>query len=190
MEFKGKCRGVKMKEKIKAIEEYLKYFPNDSNAKNNLKLCQYADELGLKLNGSNYPRVDWKHCLINSEIRAGKEYHLTNSTTKYKFNGEDTIIIWSAPAGRLTFVRDEYWWDIADEWDEFMNVLKSYNPLDYDELNDNYIYNLENGKRLINDYKKIVDDFMEKVNNKIKKVELEKKKKQLELLQKELEESK
>ena len=179
-----------MKERIKAIEEYLKYFPDDYHVKNNLKLCQYADELGLKLNGSYYPRIDWNYCLINSQIKAGKKYHLTNSKTKYEPNGEDTIIIWSESSGRCAFVRDEYWWDIADEWEEFMNVLKSYNPLDYDELNNNYVYDLENGKQLINDYDKIVDDFMEKVNKKIKEIELEKKKKQLELLQKELEESK
>lgn len=179
-----------MKERIKAIEEYLKYFPNDSNANNNLKLCQYADELGLKLNGSYYPRIDWNYCLINPQIKAGKKYGLTNSKTKYKQNGEDTIVIWSESTGRLGFVDGEYWWDIADEWEEFKNILKSYNPLDYDEINNNYIYNLENGKQLINDYKMIVDCFMEKVNKKIKEVELEKKRKQLELLQKELAESK
>ena len=178
-----------IKEKIKVIEEYLKHFPNDGSAQNRLKLHQYADELCLELNGSYYPRIEYNYCCINDQIKVGKKYCLTNSKTKYEQNGEDTIIIWHESCGRLAFVRDEYWWTVDNEWKEFMDILKSYNPLDYDELNDNYIYDLENGKKLINDYDSIVRDFRDKANKKIKEFELEKKKKQLELLQKELEEA-
>lgn len=70
---------------------------------------------------------------------------------------------------------------------ELKNVLKSYNPLDYDELNEDYIYDIENGKRLIADYDKIVSDFWNKVDKKIKDVKLERKREQLELLKSELE---
>lgn len=178
-----------MKERINAINEYLKYFPNDRNAKENLRLCQYADELGLKLNGSYYPRIDYNHCLINSQIKAGKQYYLTNSTTKYKHNEEDTIIIWSESCGRLAFVDDRYWYSIEDEWQGFMNVLKSYNPLDYDEVNNKYIYDVEHGKELINDYDKIIQNFMNNVNKKIKEVDIASKRKELERLQKELEDN-
>ena len=69
----------------------------------------------------------------------------------------------------------EYWSDIEDELQELKNVLKSYNPLDYDELNEDYIYDIENGKRLIADYDKIVSDFWNKVDKKIKDVILERK---------------
>lgn len=69
---------------------------------------------------------------------------------------------------------------------ELKNVLKSYNPLDYDELNEDYIYDIENGKRLIADYDKIVSDFWNKVDKKIKDVKLERKREQLELLKSEL----
>ena len=80
----------------------------------------------------------------------------------------------------------EYWSDIEDELQELKNVLKSYNPLDYDELNEDYIYDIENGKRLIADYDKIVSDFWNKVDKKIKDVKLERKREQLELLKSEL----
>lgn len=176
-----------MKEKIKAIKEYLKYFPNDSYAINNLQLCEYADELGIEVKNSYYPRIEYGYFVINSQIKVGKKYHLTNSTTNYAQNGESTIVIWSESCGRLAFVHDKYWWDIEDEWDEFMSVLISYNPLDYDKINNNYIYDLENGKRLIADYDKIVKDFQNKVNKKIKEVDLANKRKELERLQKELE---
>lgn len=178
-----------MKKRIKAIKEYLKYFPNDSYANNNLLLCEYADELNMELKNSYYPRIEYGYFVVNSQIKVGKRYHLTNSTTKYEQNGQDNIVIWHESCGRLAFVDRDYWYDIENEWKGFMDVLKSYNPLDYDEINNNYIYDVENGKRLIDNYKKIVDDFMEKINKKIKTIELEKKKRQLELLQKELEES-
>ena len=176
-----------MKEKIEAIKRYLKYFPNDGHAKDNLMLCEYADELGLELNGSYYPRIDYDYCLINQQIKVGKKYDLTNSTTKYKQNGNDTIVIWHESSGRLAFVDNEYWFYIDDEWQEFVNVLMSYNPLDYDELNNVYIYDIENGKHLIFDYDKIVGGFMNKVNKKIKEIQLERKRKQLEQLKRELE---
>jgi hypothetical protein len=178
-----------MKKKIAAIKEYLKYFPYDSSAKNNLMLCEYADELGIELNKGYYPTIQSGYFVINGQIKIGKEYYLTNSTTRYKQNGEDSLVIWTESCGRLAFVSDRYWWDIEDEWKEFMNVLKSYGPLDYDELNNNYIYDLENGKKLIRDYDGIVKDFMSKVNRKIKEVEIANKKKEIERLQKELEEA-
>ena len=175
-----------MKSKIKAIEEYLKYYPNDYNAKNNLKLCRYADELGIELKGGFYPRMDNGWLAVNGQMRVGKNYCLTNTKTDYKFNGKDTIIIWTESSGRLAFVDTKYWWDVNDEWEEFMEVLKSYKPLDYDDINDEYIYDLENGKRLIDDYEKILKGFLEKVNKKIDKVKREEKKKQLEMLKVEL----
>lgn len=178
-----------MKERIKAVKEYLKYFPDDYHAKNNLTLCEYADELGIELNNGCYPRIDYGYFVINSQIMVGKEYYIANSTTKYKQNGNDSIVIWSESCGRLAFVSRDYWFDIEDEWNDFMNVLKSYSPLDYDEINNNYIYDVEHGKKLINDYDKIVQDFMNKANKKIKEVQIANKKKELERLQKELAEA-
>ena len=175
-----------MKEKIKAIEEYLKYFPQDYEVQKKLKLYRFADELNLEVGKGYFPRMEWEFCKINGQIKAGKKYVLTNSKTKYEFNGNDTIIIWNESCGRLAFVNEDYWYDIEDEWQDFQDVLKSYTPLDYDEINDVYIYDLENGKKLISDYSKILNNFSEKVNKKIKKIEFEKKKKQLAVLQAEL----
>ncbi|MBQ6816876.1 MAG: hypothetical protein IJO27_00420 [Bacilli bacterium] len=178
-----------MKEKIKAIKEYLKYFPDDFNAKKNLLLCEYANELDIELTNSYYPRIECDYFIINSHIKVGKNYNLTNSETNYKPNKKDNIIIWHVPSGRLTFVDRDYYDDVDSEWREFKEVLKSYNPLDYDEINDTYLYELENGKRLIDDYDEIVQNFKNKVNKKIKEVQIKNKKKEIERLQKELEEN-
>lgn len=175
-----------MRDKIKAAKEYLRYFPYDGNAKNNLLMCEYADELGIELTGGYYPRVEYGYLVVNRQIKAGKNYRLTNSTTKHEQNGIDTIVIWSASCGRLDFVDEQYWYSIEDEWKEFINILKSYNPIDYDEINNNYIYDLENGKKLINDYEELLEIFSEKIKRKINEVDTAKKREQLEKLKKEL----
>ena len=176
-----------MKEKINVIKEYLKYFPTDSTAKNNLLLCEYADELDIELKGGYYPRIEYGYCVINYQIKVGKKYSLTNSTTKYKHNGNDSIVIWNEPSGRLAFVNSDYYCDVDDEWGAFKNILMSYNPIDYDEINNVYIYDLKNGKRLINDYENIVKDLQKQIDKKVKEVMIENKKKEIERLQKELE---
>lgn len=175
-----------MKERIAAVKEYLKYFPNDSNATKNLLLCEYSDEIGVELGNRYYPKIEYGYFVINNQIKAGKYYHLTNTTTSYEQNKQDTIIIWDEPCGRLAFVKDIYWNSIDEEWAEFMEVLKSYNPLDYDPLNNVYIYDLQNGKRLIEDYENIKSDFIEKVEKKIKYADIERKKRELEKLQAEI----
>lgn len=172
--------------KIEVIEEYLKYFPNDTNATKNLLLCKYSDELGIELGKGYYPRIEYGYFVINQQIKAGKYYCLTNTATHYEQNKKDTIVIWNESCGRLAFVNDRYWNCVDDEWAEFMGILKSYSPLDYDDLNNTYIFNLENGKKLIADYEKIKNDFIEKVRKKIKEIDIERKKEELKKLQAEL----
>ena len=172
--------------KIEVIEEYLKFFPNDTNATNNLLLCKYSSELGIELGKGYYPKIEYGYFVINQQIKAGKYYRLTNTATHYEQNKEDTIVIWNESCGRLAFVDDRYWHCVDDEWTEFMGILKSYSPLDYDDLNNTYIFNLENGKKLIADYEKIKNDFIEKVRKKIKEIDIERKKEELKKLQAEL----
>ena len=176
-----------MKDRIKAIENYLLYFPNDIYAKSNLLLCKYSEEIGLEITDSYYPRIEYNQLKINDQIIACKKYYLTNSATKYEQNGEDTIIVWREPCGRLSFVLDKYYSDIDEEWEWFIEKIKSYNPLDYDEYNDSYIYNVENGKKLINDYKNITNELHEKIKLKSDKIKLENKRLEFEKLKKELE---
>lgn len=178
--------------RIKAIEEYLKYYPNDNEAKKNLFACECANAIGMDLDTSRvsyYPIVRGGYFEINPQIKIGKRYRLTNSHTGYQQDGKETLVIWNEPCGRLAFVSERYYHVIGNEWDEFMNILKSYEPLDYDPINNVYIYDIEHGKKLIDDYNKILKDFRDKTKEKINKVKLDEKRAQFELLKKELEEA-
>lgn len=145
-----------MNDKINAIKKYLEHFPNDNSAKSNLLLTEYT-------------------CIINGQIIIVDSYRLTNSKTKYNHDNGSPLVVWSESCGRLAFVSNKYYSDIDDEWENFIKVLKSYDPLNYDELNDTYIYNVENGKRLIHDYDNITNDLNQAIENKIKQVQLQEK---------------
>lgn len=164
-----------MNDKINAIKKYLEYFPYDDSAKSKLLLCKYVNIFDLKLNGSYYPRVEYETLRANNQIIIVDSYRLTNSKTKYNHDNGSPLVVWSESCGRLAFVSNEYYSDIDDEWENFIKVLKSYDPLDYDELNDTYIYNVENGKRLIHDYDNITKDLYQAIGNKIKQVQLKEK---------------
>lgn len=176
-----------MNDKINAIKDYLKYYPNSFEARANLKLCEYAQELGIKLNGSYYPRMDYDRFMINDLLYATKRCTLSNHATSFVPNEVDTIVVWYASCGRLEFVLNDYWHNVDEEWKWFHDKLKEYNPLDYDEVNNKYIFDIENGKRLIEDYAKITDELKSMLKKKILFIETEKKKKELERLQKDLE---
>lgn len=178
-----------MKDKIKAIETYLGYFPNDVTAKNNLIICKYADEFDIELgeNHGYYPRVEYGYCKLSEYLMIGKKCHILNSATNYKFDGNESLLIVSFHAGRLEFVPEAYWYNIEDEWKELMDVLKSYNPLDYDVVNNAYVYGVETGKKLIKDNKKIFEDFREKTGKKIRRIKVERKTAEMERLTRELE---
>lgn len=163
------------------------YFPSDSNAKSRLLLCNYANELGIECDNAYYPRVEYNCCVINSQIKACKKFQLTNSATRHIQNGVDTIIVWHEPCGKLAFVDDEFYDDVDEEWSEFIGILKSYNPIDYDDINNNYIYDIDNGKHLISDYDMIICKLKEKISKKIESVKLKNKIAEFERLKKELE---
>lgn len=176
--------------RIKAIKEYLKYYPDDRTARENLAVCEYADILGIDpqcKSGAYYPRMAYGYFELNPQIKIGKEYRLTNSHTGYRQDEEEMLVIWNAVCGRLDFdIAERYWYTVDDEWQKLKDTLKSYEPLDYDCLNDTYVYDVEHGKKLIEDYDKILSDFKTKINKKIAKVQLEEKHKQFEKLKKEL----
>jgi hypothetical protein len=161
-----------MNERMKAIEEYLKYFPKDYNAKTNMLACKYAEELELELSYP-YPRMtqDQKDFLISKFIKATKTHKLDNKKTDFVPNGIDTIIVWEA--SKLDFVKYDYYFLIDDEWQELIDILLSYNPVDYDAINEVFIYDLENGKKLIQNSNKIVSEFKDKIRQKINKIEKE-----------------
>lgn len=176
-----------MNEKLKAVREYLKYYPGDKTAKENELRIKYEEELGIS---EYYPnaKMSGERCILSSEFEVSLYYDLTNHGTKYKATGETPLLIWHMPCGRLQFVDAAYWEAVDEDWRELLKKLEAYNPVDYDRINETYVYEAENAKKLLRDYENIKNDFIEKAGKKAKALSVEKKKKQIEQLQREIEE--
>lgn len=116
--------------------------------------------------------------------------NLSNRTTKYRFDDEEYYIHWdNGNVGRYMFLVDaDYSEEETKIWEEFRSELISYNPLDYDGYNCHMIYNIEDGKRLMNDYEDICDRTREKFRKYSTKKKLEKAKEKYEKLLAEVQE--
>ena len=142
--------------------------PNDI-----ISTCEKLKALGYK----------WGDILPGNHFRMSKKYYLSNSATQYQPEEDTYYIEWdNGNVGRLQFVSDTYWHYVGDEWEEFLNEMRSYNPVDYDPLNCHIIYGIENGKKVIADYNDICNRTQEKMRQKIRAVQIEQKKKELEKL--------
>lgn len=141
--------------------------------------CDKLEALGRK----------WGEAVCPNDFRIVKEYYICNSSTGYQPKDDTWYVIWdNGNIGRLQFVSDTHYYDVQDEWEEFKNRLLSYNPLDYDKMNDFNVYDIENGKRLMADYQQICDETLAKMKDKIKQVQLREAKEKYERLLNEVKE--
>lgn len=70
--------------------------------------------------------------------------------------------------------REDVYREIQEEYKEFKNRLMSYNPVDWDDYNNHIIFDIENGKKLIEDYKDILAETREKIKAKMNAYKLKK----------------
>ena len=141
--------------------------------------CDKLEALGRK----------WGEAVCPRDFLVTKGYHICNSATGHRSKDDTWYVVWdNGNIGRLQFVSDKYYYDVQNEWEEFKNRLLSYNPLDYDKLNDFIVYDLENGKRLMADYKQICEETLAKMKDKIKQIQLKEAKEKYERLLNEVKE--
>lgn len=133
--------------------------------------------------------LEWGAKIEYPDFRIRKNYYMTNSATGYKPNKDEYYIEWdNGNVGRLQFVRQDYWFAVEDEWADFLSVLKSYDPVDYDPLNCHMVFEVENGKRLIKDYPEICKETRQRMNKKINSIRLKEMEKQYKALLEEVSE--
>lgn len=191
-------------QKIKAIENYLEAIFNDHAqkniggdyiAENLLTLYKCCDLLNIPnaetIPWYGYPKVN--NCgifMFNEYITLRERYSAPiNSSTHYKSSKGEMYVDVYFPSGMLAFGGEigEYY-GLAKEWENFSDMLISYKPCDYDIINNHYIYEFHNGKKLIEDWENLEEEIRWKISEEKKKIQKVKKREQLQKLQKELEE--
>lgn len=169
------------KEARKICEEYIQLRRNmrygyEYEAEQIITNCDILDAMGW----------EFGHQSSYKDFRIRKGYYITNNGTGHKPNNDEWYVEWdNGNVGRLQFVSSEWWGYVGDEWDNFYKELMSYNPINYDPLNCHIIYDVENGKRILEDYKDICKRTREAIEKKLKQAKVEKAKKELERLIKE-----
>lgn len=108
--------------------------------------------------------------------------YLTNKQTHYKFDeNKNYIQLDNGNIGRLMFGTidsvDYPGTDII--WKEFKDTLLSYNPLDWDDMNFNYVYSEEDGVRLYKDFAEIYRIYKNKFDEVLKTSKIQRLEKQL-----------
>lgn len=108
--------------------------------------------------------------------------YLTNKQTYYKFDeNKNYIQLDNGNIGRLMFgTIDSTDYPSTDIiWKEFKDTLLSYNPLDWDDMNFNYVYSEEDGVRLYKDFAEIYRIYRNKFDEVLKASKIQRLEKQL-----------
>ena len=108
--------------------------------------------------------------------------YLTNKQTHYKFDeNKNYIQLDNGNIGRLMFVTiDSTDYPSTDIiWKEFKDTLLSYNPLDWDDMNFNYVYSEEDGVKLYKDFNEIYRIYRNKFDEVLKASKIRRLEKQL-----------
>ena len=111
---------------------------------------------------------------------------LLNKETFYKFDTSKWYIrLTFGGCGRFNFVTDpRCLYEKTNElYQAFLEKLISYSPLDYDRLNGEYLFTVENGYRLYKDFKEIYETTKTAINNELKNFKIKQLKAELEKLE-------
>lgn len=115
-------------------------------------------------------------------------YSLGCPTTKYKFDETKWYARFSCNGcGRLNIINDStiaYRGEPDAVWNEFLDKIKSYSPLDYDDMNNEYIFTLQDGYRLFKDFPTLLKDVRTKMQSAVKAYKIQQLQSQLDKLKK------
>ena len=116
-------------------------------------------------------------------------YSLANSKTHFKQDEDKWYIHLSfGGCGRKNFFSGQQYEKILygekgeEVWDAFLNTIISYAPLDYDKLNNEFLFGMEKGYKLYGDFEKIFKETNTEFEKLIKNEKIKQLKEELELL--------
>ena len=148
---------------------------------NKLSFCEKFD-IPLRAAVSSYGNSLKLYGSGSTEFNIVHKPYLTNKQTHYKFDeNKNYIQLDNGNIGRLMFgTIDSIDYPSTDIiWKEFKDTLLSYNPLDWDDMNFNYVYSEEDGVRLYKDFAEIYRIYRNKFDEVLKASKIQRLEKQL-----------
>ena len=142
-------------------------------------------DIPLKQIYSSYGGYGVRLCSNGLDFIVSSNPDIANSVNHFEFDKEKEYIqLSNRNIGILMFSGMEiaYYGETNDIWEEFKNELISYNPVDYDNMNFNYIYTMKDGIRLYKDFDKIYAKYQNKFDEAIKDIKIKSLEQQIERL--------
>lgn len=146
-----------------------------SDIKKELNMTGYSDREILEI-CELWEAMGWKpgHKHTFMDFRIHKGYYIVNNGTGHEADQNEWYVEWdNGNIGRYQFASGDMYDHIEEEWEAFRKKMMSYSPINYDPCNCHIIYDVENGKKVLEDYKSICDETRENVARKKAKVALE-----------------
>lgn len=126
------------------------------------------DGYGIRLTPS-YAYFDFYFC---------HGYQLAIKNTKAKFSKSQWNIRFTCGGcGILSLCKDgQIAYEEAPQqiWKNFLEWVRSYSPIDWDDVNNEYVFSVENGYRLYRDFKAKYDETRKQMDNAVAKYKIEK----------------
>lgn len=111
-------------------------------------------------------RVKMNKCPLGFSFYFDHEFHLVNTTT----NAQPEMAKWyihfsCCGVGPLNFTGSQYAYKPEPNkvWQDFLTWVKSYEPIDWDDVNSEYVFSLENGLRLYHAFQTGYDKFYQEM---------------------------
>lgn len=157
------------------------------NIEHTIKRISISEAYDIPLNRiySSYGGYGVRLCSNGLDFIVSSNPNIANSVNHFKFDKEKEYIqLSNGNIGRLMFIgmNTDYYGETNDIWEEFKNELISYNTVDYDDMNFNYIYTMEDGIRLYKDFDKIYAKYQNKFDEAIKDIKIKSLEQQIERL--------
>ena len=165
----------------RAIEtqESIEYFRNKYTLLGTHDLRRIADVLEIaeqydipidKMRLSSFGRILLLGKTGNFEFHIRHSFYCTNRATDYKIDENMWYVHLSfCGCGRLNIINNAngnngylYEGEFQTAWEEFVETIGTYNPVQYDDINNEYFFTVPDGYRLFCDFPKI----LEKTKNK------------------------
>jgi len=119
--------------------------------------------IDLELSGG---KVKMNKCPLGYRFYFDHEFDLVNTATNAQPEMAKWYIHFSGNAGPLNFTGSQYAYkpELNKVWKDFLKWIQSYDPIDWDDMNYEYVFSLENGLRLYHDFQTGYDKFYQEMN--------------------------
>ena len=176
-------RAIETKENIELLrKKYPRYYAHDISRL--VDVLEIADQYAIPIDNmwlNSYNTILLSGKTGSFEFIIIHSYQFSNRATDYKIDENNWYVNLSFRGrGRLNLVNNAngdnqylYFGEFQKAWEEFIETIKGYHPVQYDDINHEYFFTVPDGYKLFCDFPDILKKAENKFNKLNKKREIE-----------------